>query len=179
MYYKANTTDKSFLDSLLFKYEKENEKLDSLEFGYSLNSSNPVAKFFRQLAVDSVEITMNYTRRDDPENIEKTDISEVVVAALFRWASFPWNEYLKTTFAFGEGLSYATQITADERRSLPQDKDGSRLLNFLAVEATVSLPRYQQLELFTRLHHRSSVGGLFGDHAYGSNAVGAGLRFWF
>ena len=36
-------------------------------------------------------------------------------AVTFRWTSFPWNNYIKTTIAVSEGVSLATQVDTVER----------------------------------------------------------------
>lgn len=177
--YKSRTTDSTFLNTLKLEYEPTDERLWSFEGGYTLNSQNPVSRFFNKIAVDAVEINFNYTDRDDRENRVTRDISEYIVMMMFRWSTFPWNKYVLTSFAIAEGLSYTTEVTADERRTLPKHDDGAGLLNYLAAEATFALPKLPELELILRLHHRSSVGGLFAEVGYGTNAVGMGLRYRF
>ena len=91
-----------------------------------------------------------------------------------RWHKFPWNKYVTTSFAFGYGLSYNTDISEVERRD---DEDATRLLNYLLFELALGLPKYPRWDLVFRVHHRSEAYGLVG-HA-GSNYVGAGIKFSF
>ena len=91
-----------------------------------------------------------------------------------RWHKFPWNKYVTTSFAFGYGLSYNTDVSEVERRD---DEDATRLLNYLLFELALGLPKYPRWDLVVRVHHRSEAYGLIG-HA-GSNYVGAGLKFSF
>jgi len=92
-----------------------------------------------------------------------------------RWVVFPWNEYVETTAAIGEGLSWATQIPALEKAD-PTNSDNSQLLNYILVEVTFAVPA-SPWSLVTRIHHRSGVWGLFG-HS-GSNVLEAGIRYRF
>lgn len=93
---------------------------------------------------------------------------------VFRWLPFPWDDYLDTSFAVGEGLSYATQNPEIEK-----DKNGktSKLLNYLAFEIAFEVPGVTGWSLFTRLHHRSGVFGLFNGVSGGSNALGVGIKY--
>ena len=102
------------------------------------------------------------------------DHFEVNGDVIFRWLPFPWDDYLDTSFAVGEGLSYATQNPEIEK-----DKNGktSKLLNYLAFEVAFEVPGVPGWSLFTRLHHRSGVFGLFNGVKGGSNALGAGIKY--
>jgi hypothetical protein len=93
-----------------------------------------------------------------------------------RWLTFPWNHKIRTTFAFGEGLSYATKIPNIERI---HNEEVSRLLNYLSIEFTFALPQSEYFQLLTRVHHRSGAYGLFSNVKGASNAVGMGLRYEF
>ena len=43
------------------------------------------------------------------------DHMELNSAIIIRWVNFPWNQYISTSFAAGEGLSFATKIPQLER----------------------------------------------------------------
>lgn len=101
---------------------------------------------------------------------------EGTAAVVARWTAFPWNGYLITTVAIGEGVSVASSIPAVERR---KNRPESRVLNYLFFEATFALTSAPEVELVTRLHHRSGVGGLYNGVHDGSNYLGAGLRWRF
>jgi len=92
-----------------------------------------------------------------------------------RWVVFPWNRYVETTLAFGEGLSWATEIPALEKAD-PTNSANRQLLNYILIEVTFAIPE-SPWSLVTRIHHRSGVFGLFG-HS-GSNVLEAGLRYRF
>lgn len=91
-----------------------------------------------------------------------------------RWHKFPWNKWVTTSFAFGYGLSYNTEVSDVEK---DDDEDATRLLNYLLFELALGLPKYPRWDLVIRVHHRSEAYGLIG-HA-GSNYVGAGIKFSF
>jgi hypothetical protein len=95
-----------------------------------------------------------------------------------RWLPFIWDRYIDTSFAFGNGLSYATSDPELEIRE-GDEQDTNQLLYYILVEMAFALPRQPQWDLFVRIHHRSSVFGLIGNITTGSNFVGLGLRYKF
>jgi hypothetical protein len=99
---------------------------------------------------------------------------EFVGLIIGRWHYFPWNKYVETSFAVGDGLSYYTKVSNVEKG---EDDDAQRSLNYLLFELTLGLPEYPKWDLVFRIHHRSSVFGLYG--AAGSNYVCAGLKYGF
>ena len=135
----------------------------------------------------------NYTFECDSEECLKLppeqrtrriqDHAEINAALVLRWLEFPWDQYLETSFAVGEGLSYASTTPAVEE-DLHLETGGealetSNLLNYLFFELAFALPGHPQWSLIARLHHRSSVFGLFADAECGSNTIGMGLRYEF
>jgi hypothetical protein len=106
----------------------------------------------------------------------KQDHFEFNALLVLRWLPFPWDRYLDTSFAVGEGLSYATD---DPEIEVEKHDRTARLLNYLMIELAVNLPQHPQWTLFGRVHHRSGVFGLFDGVTGGSNVVGAGLRYTF
>ncbi len=93
-----------------------------------------------------------------------------------RWLLFPWDRYVDTSFAVGEGLSYATSQPNIE---VEKHDRSARLLNYLMFELAGSLPQHPQWAVFLRVHHRSGVFGLFSGVSGGSNVVGLGVRYNF
>jgi len=91
-----------------------------------------------------------------------------------RWHWFPWDKYLDTSFAVGNGLSYNTEISKVEKED---DDEAIRWLNYLMVELAFKLPKYPRWDLVYRIHHRSSNSGLIG--AGGSNFITGGIKFSF
>jgi hypothetical protein len=95
-----------------------------------------------------------------------------------RWRRFPWDHYVDTSLAFGEGLSYASRVPELEPRTDPGAAESARLLNYLLMELEMGPPS-SPWRGFMRVHHRSGVGGLFGGVRGGSNFVALGLRYRF
>ena len=91
-----------------------------------------------------------------------------------RWNKFPWDKYVETSFAMGDGLSYNTDVTTVEEED---DEDAGNWLNYLLFELTLGLPEHPRWDLVYRIHHRSSVRGLIG--AGGSNYVTLGVKYSF
>ncbi len=103
---------------------------------------------------------------------------EINAAFTLRWLPFPWDRYLDTSFAFGNGLSYATSDPELEIRE-GNDHETNQLLYYILVETAFTIPHYDSWDLFVRVHHRSSVFGLIGGISTGSNFVGIGIRYRF
>ena len=99
---------------------------------------------------------------------------EFVGVLIGRWNYFPWDKYVDTSFAVGDGMSYYTEVSEVEKED---DEDAQRSLNYLLFEVALGLPKYPQWDLVFRIHHRSSVFGLYG--AGGSNFVCTGIKFAF
>ncbi len=113
----------------------------------------------------------------------RTEYQELNGVLIFRWLKFPWNRWIDTTFAVGDGISYATReppIETDyNAKSHGLDYDVSQWLNYMLVELTLGMPALPQWRVFVRIHHRSGVFGLINGVDGGSNAVGFGVRYDF
>lgn len=97
-----------------------------------------------------------------------------------RWMDFPWDHYLDTRIAFGNGLSYASEVPPLEPGGeLDRDEESTRLLNYVMVETEFTLPRNTPWSAFLRVHHRSGIYGLFDGIDGGSNFIGIGMRYYF
>jgi len=101
---------------------------------------------------------------------------EFVALVVVRWLPFPWDRYVDTSFAVGDGLSYAS-----ETPKLEDDKydDTSQLLNYLMFEFAFSLPRIPSWSFVVRIHHRSGILGFYNDVKGASNALGFGIKYSF
>jgi hypothetical protein len=93
-----------------------------------------------------------------------------------RWHMFPWDNFVDTSFAIGDGISYATEVPKVEKR---EDKDAGKWLNYLMFELTLGLPQYPKWDVLFRIHHRSSVQGRIGARDAGSNFFCTGIRYNF
>lgn len=98
---------------------------------------------------------------------------EGVGLVLLRWRAFPWNDYLATSLAVGDGLSYGTREPEVEIR---RQGRSTRLLNYLLFEITLAPPGEERWSLSLRQHHRSGIFGLFDDMHGGSDFWVAGVR---
>lgn len=152
-----------------FKYGTMN----SIDLSYQLDPANPLRRFFKPL-VSTIEVAGNITQRHDPNG----PIYEFDPYLNFRWKTFPWDHYITTTFAIGDGLSYATSIPLREQHD-SSNNNAKRLLNFLVVEATFAAPSHPNLQFVLRVNHRCGAWGLFGAGNLSSNAVGLGIRYLF
>ena len=103
------------------------------------------------------------------------DHEEFNLALVVRWLPFPWDCYLDTSFALGDGLSYATDIP--EIESERHDEVSTRFLNYLMFEFDFKLPQFPRWSLIARLHHRSGIYGLFDGVDGASNAVCLGVKY--
>jgi hypothetical protein len=104
---------------------------------------------------------------------------EINVVAIARWMVFPWDRWVDTRIAFGEGLSYAFRTPYLEPRSESEERDSRRFLNYLMAEIELAIPALPHWSTFVRVHHRSGAGGFFGGVSGGSNFVGTGIRYTF
>jgi hypothetical protein len=100
---------------------------------------------------------------------------EYVLAFLLRYHTFPWDNFINTSFAIGEGLSYTSETPAREAQR--DDSGSQRLLNYLAIELSFSIPKYPRTRIVYRIHHRSGVFGLFGGVRGASDFYLLGLRY--
>ena len=89
-----------------------------------------------------------------------------------RWVDFPWNDYIKTTFATGLGLNYSSKIYLMDIQRHP-DSDRSNLKFNWPIQLTLALPSYPDQELLLYVEHHS--GGHVFDRG-GVNSLGIGYR---
>lgn len=91
-----------------------------------------------------------------------------------RWHLFPWDDYVDTSFAVGDGLSFPTKLPKLEEK---YDPDADRVLNYLMFELTFARPERPRWQGMLRIHHRSDVFGLF--DGGGSTYLCAGVKYRF
>jgi hypothetical protein len=96
-----------------------------------------------------------------------------------RWLPFPWDQTLDTSFAWGNGFSYATEDPEFEVEESSHGNRTSQVLYYFMVEWVFAFPDAPQWGFFSRIHHRSSVFGLIDGIMAGSNYVTLGLRYHF
>lgn len=101
---------------------------------------------------------------------------EFNLLGVVRWEPFWWDKWLDTSIAFGLGPSYAAEKPQVE---IANDGETTRFLVYWMLElAVIPLAARPELELFTRIHHRSNAYGLIAGGG-GSNALAIGLRYRF
>lgn len=101
------------------------------------------------------------------------------IVPMLRWKAFPWNDFVYTNFRLGLlGVSYVTGVSPWELHWAGND-EGSKVLNYLAVELDFKPDPDANLELFLRSHHRSGIFGLINDTHGGSTYMTMGLRWHF
>ena len=102
---------------------------------------------------------------------------------ILRWLKFPWNRYLLTSFAFGDGLSYATKEPPIEMNqhniNHGIENKNSKLMNYMLFELAFTLPQLPEWSAIFRIHHRSGMFGLINGVSGGSNFIGAGIKYDF
>ncbi len=91
-----------------------------------------------------------------------------------RWHLFPWDKYLDTSFAVGDGISHYTEVSKVEKAD---DEDSQRTINYLLFELTLGLPQHPRWDMVVRIHHRSGIFGVY--EGGGSNYVTSGFKFSF
>lgn len=148
------------------------EHIQSLELTHTLSRQNWLRRLVYPL-VGVVEVSMNVTLRNGSNQHTIYEFNPYVEG---RWANFPWNKYINTSFAIGEGISYDTSVPSLEGKSSENTK---RLLNYLLLEATFAPPSNPRLQLVARIHHRSGCFGLYHAGNTGSNDIGLGIRYMF
>jgi hypothetical protein len=138
---------------------------DSYTFGVSV--SKQFAELTRYMRLEGeLQVLKHFGEQDNWEFTGSVNL---------RWVVFPWNKYLETSMAIGEGLSWATEIPALEKAD-PSNSDYSQLSNYILLEVTFAIPE-SPWSLVTRIHHRSGVWGVYG-HS-GSNVLEMGVRYRF
>ena len=171
-YYYGITGDDTFGQMVGGQFHRWPEHVQSAELAYTLNKDNVVRRFFSPV-VGVVQLAANVAIR---QGSNEPTIYEFDPYIGFRWANFPWNKTVMTTFALGEGISYASHVPAIERSN---SKETKQLLNYMLVEVTVAAPAYPRLQLMFRIHHRSGAFGLYGAGNSGSNVIGLGIKYLF
>ena len=163
--YKGKYSDDRLGDVLL---SKPVDYYDSYLTTIAISKPLPLKSLSHQWEVEA-QLAKHYRSQDH---------WEVNLLAIYRWQQFPWHNYLKTSLAIGDGLSYASETPALEASS-PSNIGATRLLNYIMVEMTAAPPTVDNWALVVRVHHRSGVYGLFNDVEGGSNVIAAGIKIGF
>jgi len=187
--YTGGTAKQTFGNVIMGRYSPFGEDLYTIELAYTLKQDNLVRRFLNFfLFLDTAQIATNYTYRRDYRHHDHVNEGDLyLVGRLTRVPrffgeniEFPWHNYLITTFAIGDGMSYASHPPlADQIEGLPSS-DFNRLLNYLMLEVTFAMPSYPNLQLVGRIHHRCTMWGVYPKNINaGSTSVGVGIRYYF
>jgi hypothetical protein len=171
-YYYGITGNNALLSIIAGKFDRWPEYIQSAELAKTLDEDNPVRRFFSPL-VGIVQVAGNISLRNGSRQHRIIEFAPYIA---WRWANFPWNHYVVTSLAIGEGVSYVSSIPSIEKR---QNQNTKRILNYLMLEATFAIPNYPQWHLILRIHHRSGAFGLYHAGNTGSNVLGLGIRYIF
>ncbi|VVC76933.1 hypothetical protein AQUSIP_22600 [Aquicella siphonis] len=172
MYYYGITGSDALGQMFEGQFHRWPEHVQSLELTRTLSENNFLRRLVNPL-VGVVQVSANITVRNGSNQHTIYEFNPYVEG---RWANLPWNAYVNTSFAIGEGISYGTSIPSLESKS---SSDTKRLLNYLMLEATFAPPGNPRLQLVARIHHRSGAYGLYHAGNTGSNDVGLGIRYLF
>lgn len=180
LFYRGTTSGQSFWDTISFHYSGISDTMYSLELAYTLSKHNVVNKYIEPYA--TFQFAANIAQRFSEKNNKSTAEGDLYL--VLRWKAFPWNKYITTTAAIGDGISYTSNIIPGEAQD-PGLTPGTtpdelqKGLNFFLLEVTFALPKYPEFQFVTRLHHRCTFFGALADTNQGSTNVGIGIRYYF
>lgn len=163
-YYIGQYSDTAFNEIIRLNTELESSYVNVLSVGRELGVYKDKIQYELEAQVSK------HTGDQDHEEING--------AFTLRWLPFWWDDYLDTSFAFGNGFSFATEDPPLEIRD-SDDDETSKWLYYFLVETAFVVPKSTNWEMFIRIHHRSSVFGAINNVMAGSNFVGLGLRYRF
>jgi hypothetical protein len=157
--YAGRYSDTVFVDNLQFQHDFESSDVLVFSIGRQVGR-------YRELIDLELEgqVAAHWGRQNH---------QEINFAFTLRWLPFPWDRFVDTSFAFGNGLSYATADPSIEAENADNGRT-AQWLYYILAEWAFGLD--DSWELFWRIHHRSGVYGRMADNNAGSNFIGLGLR---
>lgn len=177
------TVDTDFIDAHLAALTLGKTLWTSEKKRMGIEGEFQIAKHLGKEFTCTTEACEKYEDLGFPRHSERQDHWEFNAVLILRWNEFPWDRYLDTSFAVGEGLSYATEYPPIEKdyhaMMFGLEDQVSKLLNYLSFELTFGVPKLPPWNVFIRIHHRSGIYGLINDVNGGSNYMGAGVRYDF
>ncbi len=99
---------------------------------------------------------------------------ELNLPLIVRWETFPWNDIIDTSAAFGLGPSFASAVPKEE---IAMDGESQHWLVYWVLELAMGMPETDWKGIL-RLHHRSGAFGIVAGEG-GSNVMAVGLRRQF
>ena len=113
------------------------------------------------------------------KHINGTEHWEANPVLTLRWLPFPWDDKVDTSFAWGNGISFASEKPEFEMEESSKDDRTSQVLYYFMVEIEFEFQKIENWGVFSRIHHRSSVFGLIDGLQTGSNYLTIGVRYRF
>lgn len=170
-------------DMSLFKAELEENRVNVLALTRRLARFEPEVDW--EVEGQAAKHSGSFQPSWSPVPIAQ-DHWELNALTSLRWNRFYWDRYLDTSFAVGLGFSWASELPEFEFYGHCWDDDApdqprcstNRLMAYILVELAFSLPSTPRWALVARIHHRSSMYGIFEDDIQGaSNAFGFGIKY--
>lgn len=152
-----------------FNFPGELEK----KYMHGVGLSRQLKRFWTHFTIEMEGMFVKHHGRHD-EGYQHYE--EYVLAFLLRYDHFPWNEFIHTSLAIGDGFSLTSKLAKSEVQSRGKSR---RFLNYLTVELAFTLPKRPEYSLVYKIHHRSGVAGLFGGVKGASDFYVLGLRHRF
>jgi len=177
MFYVGGTAKEVFIDAIMGKYTSYGETIYAAELAYIIDKKNLFRRIFSPV-FDTVEVAGNLAFRHD--RIHGDNVKEANLYIIWRFSKFPWSNYLRNSIAIGDGISYASHAPLADREPNKPAHEFSKFLNYLMLEITFALPKYPNLQLLLRTHHRCTAWGTFPKNPNaGSTNIGVGIRYYF
>ena len=162
--YWGQFSNTALIDNLQFEHDFESSHV------YVISVGKEVGRYKEWIAFEVEGQVGSHTGEQDNQ--------EINLAFTMRYLPFFWDPMVDTSFAFGNGISYATEIPALEEKATGEEQT-SQWLYYILVEWSFSLPSHPRWDLFWRLHHRSGIYGCIAGEDAVANFVGVGLRYRF
>jgi hypothetical protein len=156
--------------------EKDLQSLATLQYGEFINSNIGVLAFGRNLKTYKKTPLRWECEGQIAKHWGFQQHWEANALVILRWLEFPWDHHIDTSFAVGDGISYASEKPKIEVAKMG---DTSKILNYLMFELECVIPKHPTMSLFARIHHRSGIYGLIDGVSGGSNMVTGGFRIRF
>lgn len=140
---------------------------DHVRFGDAyLVGAGLSARLFSYRDLFQIEIEGQIDRHFDAENLW-----EFTLPLTFRWKSFPWNDVVRTSIAYGIGPSYTTKTPPAE---VALNGESQQFLLYWVAELELGPPDEPWSGTF-RVHHRSTGFKAVGSDG-GSNWLVLGIK---
>ncbi len=175
--YAGRYTDNSLPEELALFKSLQFENATQLAAAYSEVFADPSPNYRWEWEVNAVHWSGDQSHQ------------ELAGLGLFRWQALPWDHWVDSSIALGNGLSWATEEPELEEAFHP-DTGSTQLLYHIVVELEFARGRAPGVRTesqgrhwmdpwatFLRVHHRSGVFGVFDGVNGGSNVVALGLRY--